>query len=78
MKLYIANWPDGSISILNARDKNQLALRLDIEGNPDLAKISELNFLDDQIHLTTSVAKGSIEWDICPEYFNFTKKKIKL
>jgi len=78
VKLYIANWPDGSISILNARDKNQLALRLDIEANPELAKISELNFLDDQIHLTTSVAKGSIEWDICPEYSNYKKKKIKL
>jgi hypothetical protein len=78
MKLYIANWPDGSISILNARDKTQLSLRLDIEGNPELAKISELNFLDDQIHLTTSVAKDSIKWDICPEYSNFTKKKIKL
>jgi hypothetical protein len=51
---------------------------LDIEGNPELAKISELNFLDDQIHLTTSVAKDSIKWDICPEYSNFTKKKIKL
>jgi len=78
VKLYIANWPDGSISILNARDKNQLALRLDIESNPEFAKITELNFPDGQIHLTTSVSKGSIQWDICPEYFNATKKKIKL
>ena len=78
MKLYVANWPDGSISILNARDKNQLALRLDIEANPDYAKITELNFTDGQIHLTTSVAKGSIEWGVCPEYSNYTKKKIKL
>ena len=78
MKLYVANWPDGSISILNAQDKDQLALRLDIEANPDYAKLTELNFTDGQIHLTTSVAKGSIEWDICPEYFNYTKKKIKL
>jgi hypothetical protein len=78
VKLYIANWPDGSISILNAKDKTQLALRLDIEANPDHAKITELNFSDEQIHLTTSVAKGTIQWDICPEYFNVTKKKIKL
>jgi len=78
VKLYVANWPDGSISVLNAKDRLQLSLRLDIEGNPELAKITELNFTDDQIHLTTSVAKGSIEWDICPEYSNFTKKKIKL
>lgn len=78
MKLYVAKWPDGSISILNAQDKNQLALRLDIEANPDHAKITELNFTDGQIHLITSVVKGSIEWDICPEYSNYKKKKIKL
>jgi hypothetical protein len=78
VKLYIANWPDGSISILNAKNKLELSLRLDIEANPDHAKITELNFPDEQIHLTTSVAKGTIQWDICPEYMNATKKKIKL
>jgi hypothetical protein len=78
VKLYIANWPDGSISILNAKDKSQLCLRLDIEANPDHAKITEVNFADEQIHLVTSVRKGTIEWDVCPEYMNVTKKKIKL
>jgi hypothetical protein len=63
-KLYIATWPDGSITILSGKNKLERSLMLDTEGNPTLAIIKELRF-EDTIHITTKVSnKNEIEWSL--------------
>ena len=42
MKTYLAHWADGSISIVTAKNENELFLILDTESNPDNAKIYEI------------------------------------
>lgn len=57
MKLYIANWPNGTISILNAANKKDLFFKLDEEGNPNDADITCVNF-EDSVHITTNFKKN--------------------
>lgn len=53
MKIYIAQWPDNSISILTAQSKKDLELKLDSEANPAEAKIKEYSFPTQDFHITT-------------------------
>lgn len=39
MKLYYAEWPDGTVTIVHAKDSLELFWILDREGNPYRAKI---------------------------------------
>jgi hypothetical protein len=57
MKLYIAKWPNGTISILNASSKKDLFFKLDEEGDPNEAEITCLNF-EDSIHIITEFKKN--------------------
>jgi hypothetical protein len=62
MKTYIAQWENGTISILTAEDKTELFWKLDSEGDPIGAKIfvvptdEEGNF-----HITTDIIKKKDE-----------------
>ena len=42
MKIYLANWPDGTQSVLTAKTHNELLLKLNAECAPFLAKVFEL------------------------------------
>lgn len=52
-QLYIAKWPNGTITILSASNKKDLFFKLDSEGDPSCAEISRLNLGDGEIHITT-------------------------
>jgi hypothetical protein len=54
MKLYIAKWPNGTFTILSASSKKDLFFKLDEEGDPSEAEIQHINFLNDEIHITTN------------------------
>ena len=54
MKTYIAQWEDGSISIISAEDKTDLFWKLDTESDPTRAKITLVSDDDnDGIHVST-------------------------
>ena len=53
MKTYIAQWPDGTITIVDAEDKTDLFWKLDVESDPIAAKIFEAPYGDGGIHITT-------------------------
>ena len=75
-KLYIAEWPDGTITILSAKNKQKLFWALDEESDPYAAKITELDF-EDHIHIRTnskSDIKWSVDWDTKKKTIQ-TKKK---
>lgn len=58
MKIYIAKWENGSISILTAQSKNELSLKLDSEGDARGAKIFEVPPSEDGgFHIATSLEK---------------------
>ena len=58
MKTSIAKWENGTISILTAHNKNELALKLDSEADPRGAKIFEVPPSDDGgFHIATSLQK---------------------
>lgn len=42
MSTYLAEWPDGTISVLSAENIVDLFWRLDVEGNPFAAKVCKL------------------------------------
>ena len=55
MKLYVATWPNGTISILTAQNKKDLFFKLDSEGNPEYVKVKQYTFpTEDDIYLTTN------------------------
>ena len=54
MKLYIAKWPNGTVTILSAKNKKDLFFKLDEEGDPSDAEIEQVNFVNDDIHITTN------------------------
>ena len=60
MKTYLAKWPDGTISILQAKNMIDLFWDLDMEGNPLTAKIYKL---PKRFQLTTTIKDGEIEID---------------
>jgi hypothetical protein len=57
MKLYIAKWPNGTFTILSASSKKDLFFKLDEEGDPSEAEIQHVNFLNDEIRITTNFVK---------------------
>jgi hypothetical protein len=69
MKTYLAKWPDGTISILQANTMIDLFWNLDMEANPLSAKLYEL---PKRFQLTTIIKDGEIETD---EIFVRTKYK---
>jgi len=62
-KLYIATWPDGSITIFTGKNKTNRSMLLDTESDPAKAIVKEVTFEDD-IHITTKVSKNEIEWSL--------------
>lgn len=90
MKLYIAKWPDNSITIVNASSKRDLFFKLDSEADPSQAKITSVDFEDD-VHITTRFSFDrndkivldkngcpNMDWDL-GEYSTDAKKvKVKL
>jgi hypothetical protein len=59
-KLYIAEWPDGTITILSAESKKRLFWTLDEESDPYATKITEVTF-EDRIVIRTHSEKD-ISW----------------
>ena len=55
MKIYIAKWPDGTISIVSAKNEDDLILRLDSEANPSIAKIFRVPTTNGNLHITTAL-----------------------
>ena len=58
MKLYIAKWPDNSLTIVTASSKRDLFFKLDEEANPAEAQVTCVNFKND-VHITTRFAFDS-------------------
>lgn len=78
-KLYVVDWPDGTISILSAESKKELFWAIDTESDPYLPKITEVTYEDD-IHLSTHLTTNKknetkINWDFGPDFF-YGKKKV--
>jgi hypothetical protein len=80
--LYVAEWPDGTISIVSAESKNDLFWKLDEEGDPTGAKISKIKIDKDNcdIHITTDLSmkknKPKLDWWVgeCHPIYNKPKK----
>jgi hypothetical protein len=60
-KLFIATWPNGSITIFSAKSKDAAMMLLDSEGDPATADIKQINF-DEHIHIGTRVENDKCEW----------------
>ncbi len=67
MKIYIAKWPDNSISILSAKNQRDLFFKLDCEGDPAYAEIKEYNFNKTDDIYFTSISGNNIDC-YCSEY----------
>jgi hypothetical protein len=80
MKTYIAKWPDGSVSILNAIDKDHLYIKLDAEGDPYCCELYEIKSESEDFHFSFEIAKQGEEMfvDIEPVETAATLKKTKL
>jgi hypothetical protein len=73
MKVYLAEWPNGTISILTANDEVELFSQLDEEADPNLAKIY---IMPTHFHISTYLKKNRIETDYFhgkePKEFRFS------
>jgi len=69
MKTYLAKWPNGTISILQATNMIDLFWDLDAEANPLEAKIFEL---PKRFHLATCIVNNEIQVDemYCEDEYN--------
>jgi hypothetical protein len=73
MRAYLAEWPNGTISILTAESEIDLFDKLDAEGDPTEARIF---LMPTQFHLETNIQKNKIE--VCefdgkePKEFHFS------
>jgi hypothetical protein len=67
-KLYLATWPNGTVTVFTAKNNLRASLILDSEGNPEEAVVNEISFEGD-IHITTNVIDNRIEWQL-GEYAN--------
>jgi hypothetical protein len=70
MKTYLAKWPNGTISILQAKTLVDLFWDLDAEADPAEAKVFEL---PKRFHLATCIVNNEIQVDemhceICDSY----------
>ena len=62
MNIFIAKWPNGTVSIVSADTNRHLYDILDTEGNPEEATIYELKPDNDgHFHLTTDIVKNKIK-----------------
>jgi len=62
MNIFVAKWPNGTISIVSADTNRHLYDILDTEGNPEEASIYELEPDNDgHFHLTTDIVKNKIK-----------------
>ena len=61
VKIYIAKWPNGTISILSAKNEDDLILKLDSEGNPSEAKIFRVPTPSGNLHITTILTEENGE-----------------
>jgi hypothetical protein len=80
MNTYIAKWPDGSMSILNAIDKVHLFDKLDREGNPYSCQLFEAKSEMGDFHFNFKIAEQGDERFVDIEEFGeeTTIKKTKL
>jgi hypothetical protein len=53
-KLFIATWPNGSITIFSAKSKDAAIMLLDSEGDPAIADIKQI-ILDEHIQIANKV-----------------------
>ena len=60
MKTYLAKWPDGTISILQAKTLVDLFWDLDAESNPLEAQLFEL---PKRFHIATCIVNNEIQVD---------------
>lgn len=73
MRVYLAEWPNGTISVLTADNEVDLFNKLDAEGDPNEAMIF---LMPTQFHLETNVKGKRIE--VCefddkdPKEFRFS------
>ena len=79
MKTWIAKWPDGTISIVRAKNKEEAFWIFDREGSPSYADIYQIT--SERFHIMASAEKK--EWHKEPEIsFSFgegtSKRKAKL
>lgn len=58
MKLYIATWEDGTITIVSADTLYQARRLFDTECCPSTATIKEVDFGDGPIHITTRLLES--------------------
>ena len=68
-RLYIASWPNGTISIVSALSRRDLFLKLDEEAEPSEAKIKQVDFYDG-VHITTNFTYGSNDKPMLDEHGN--------
>ena len=80
MDTYIAKWPDGSVSILNAINKVHLFDKLDREGNPYGCQLFEAKSEMGDFHFNFKTAEQGDERFVDIEEFGeeTTVKKTKL
>ena len=60
MKTYLAKWPNGTISILQAKSMIDLFWDLDCEGDPTKAQLFELK---KRFHIATCIIDNEIHVD---------------
>ncbi len=70
--LYLAKWPDGSITLISASSVGDLILRLDSEGNPECCVVRKIVADDtDNILINFNVKNKNVEiepnldWELC-------------
>ena len=77
MRVYLAKWPNGTISVATASDMPDLFQILDEEGNPFSA---EVHLLPTHFHVTTTVSRNVIAVGTGestrrrPKHVSFTQK----
>jgi hypothetical protein len=60
MKTYIAKWPNGTISILQAKNMMELFWELDNEGDPTMTQVFKVN---KPFHITTNIINNEIHFE---------------
>lgn len=63
-KLYIVEWPNETISIVSADNKNDLFWNIDSESDPCDAKITEVSFDGHQDIYIKTESESKITWDL--------------
>lgn len=65
MNIFVAKWPNGTVSIVSADTNRHLYDVLDTEGSPEDASIYKvMSDEDGHFHLTTDIVKNKIKVDI--------------